>query len=64
MCISGCILPPMKTTTNTSSKARRGEPMAAGGRLVGTVGALEVVCYEAARWDEMCEHFDRVFAAG
>ena len=51
-------------TTQTGSKARRGEPMQANGRLVGTVGALEVVCYEPERWDEMCRHFDRVFAAG
>lgn len=56
----GYILPPM-SKTNTGSKARRGEPMTAGGRLVGTVGALEVVCYDLARWDEMCEHFDRVW---
>ena len=50
-----------KTKTQTGSKPRRGEPMTAGGRLVGTVGALEVVCYEAERWDEMCAHFDRVW---
>lgn len=44
----------------SKSNARRGEPMAAGGRLVGTIGALEVVCYEPERWDEMVEHFDRL----
>ena len=53
----------MKTTTSKAtekSSNRRGEPMAAGGRMVGAIGALEVVCYEPERWDEMCRHFDRL----
>ena len=54
----------MKTTTNSNkvskSSNRRGEPMFAGGRLVGTIGALEVVCYEPERWEAMCQHFDRL----
>ncbi len=57
-------MPLMKTTTNSSkaskSSNRRGEPMFAGGRLVGTIGALEVVCYEPERWEAMCQHFDRL----
>lgn len=51
----------MKTMQLNGFTSRRGEPMQASGRLVGTVGALEVVCYQPERWDEMCSHFDRVW---